>query len=70
MLRAIGIPTRPITTYGSSHDTEANKTIDFYYDKDWNFIEDKSSDSIWYVSASQCSVHTFGLLGVLLGSNK
>ena len=49
VLRALGIPARPITTFGSAHDTEANKTIDFYYDKYWNFLEDKSSDSIWYV---------------------
>ncbi|XP_065911871.1 protein-glutamine gamma-glutamyltransferase K-like [Dysidea avara] len=47
VLRALGIPARPITTFGSAHDTEANKTIDFYYDKYWNFLEDKSSDSIW-----------------------
>ena len=48
VLRAVGIPARPITNYDSAHDTEANKTIDYYYDKDWNLIEDKSADSIWY----------------------
>ena len=48
MLRAVGIPARPITNYDSAHDTEANKTIDYYFDKDWNLIEDKSADSIWY----------------------
>ena len=53
VLRAVGIPARPITNYDSAHDTEANKTIDYYYDKDWNIIEDKSADSIWYV----CTVY-------------
>lgn len=53
VLRAVGIPARPITNYDSAHDTEANKTIDYYYDKDWNIIEDKSADSIWYV----CTIH-------------
>ena len=48
MLRALGIPARPITNFDSAHDTEANKTIDYYFDKDWNLIEDKSADSIWY----------------------
>ena len=56
VLRGVGIPVRLITTYGSAHDTEANKTIDLYYDKYWNFLEDKSSDSIWYVYL-QASVH-------------
>ena len=50
VLRAVGIPARPITTYDSAHDTEANKSIDFYFDSSWNFMEDRSSDSIWCVS--------------------
>jgi len=65
VLRALGIPARPISTYGSSHDTEANKTIDFYFDKNWNFMEDKSSDSIWYVFFSVfCKAETNSSFGI------
>lgn len=53
----MGIPARPITTYVSAHDTEANKTIDYYFDKDWNLIEDKSADSIWYALLLHYSIH-------------
>jgi len=50
VLRAIGIPARPVTNYESAHDTEANRTIDYYFDSNCNSLPDKSADSIWCVS--------------------
>lgn len=47
VLRALGIPARPVTNYESAHDTEANRTIDFYFDGNCNNLPDKSADSIW-----------------------
>ena len=48
VLRALGIPSRPVTNYDSAHDTEANRTIDFYFDQYGDKLNDKSADSIWY----------------------
>ena len=50
VLRTLGIPARPVTTYESAHDTEANRTIDYYFDVNYNNLPDKSADSIWYGS--------------------
>ena len=47
VLRAIGIPARPITNFESAHDSDSNRAIDYFYDKDDNFVEEKSGDSIW-----------------------
>lgn len=54
MLRALGIPARPVTNYESAHDTEANRTIDYYIDINYNYLPDKSSDSIWYGRLLYC----------------
>ena len=57
----MGIPARPVTTYDSAHDTEANRTIDYYFDINCNMLSDKSSDSIWYGNhiKVKLSVYTF-----------
>ena len=47
VLRAIGIPARPITNFESAHDSDSNRAIDYFYDKDDNIVEEKSGDSIW-----------------------
>ena len=45
--RALGIPTRPTTTFQSAHDTERNRAIDKFYDASWTPIKGVTSDSIW-----------------------
>ena len=47
VLRALGIPARPITNFASAHDTDANRSIDFYFDSKNKPLDDLSSDSIW-----------------------
>jgi transglutaminase 1 len=47
VLRCVGIPARPVTNFESAHDTDSNRAIDYYFDKDNNFIDELSSDSIW-----------------------
>nr|WVH01986.1 protein-glutamine gamma-glutamyltransferase K-like isoform X5 [Halisarca dujardinii] len=47
VLRALGIPARPITNFASAHDTEANRSIDFYFDEKDRQLEDMSAGSIW-----------------------
>nr|CAB3266931.1 transglutaminase [Phallusia mammillata] len=48
VLRALGIPARSITNFGSAHDTEFNETIDRFYDEDGEKYDHRSgSDSIW-----------------------
>uniref|UniRef100_A0A4W4FGA1 Protein-glutamine gamma-glutamyltransferase 2 n=1 Tax=Electrophorus electricus TaxID=8005 RepID=A0A4W4FGA1_ELEEL len=42
--RALGIPCRVVTNYGSAHDTNSNLVIERYYNK---FAEDISDDAIW-----------------------
>ncbi|XP_022524305.2 protein-glutamine gamma-glutamyltransferase 2 [Astyanax mexicanus] len=42
--RALGIPCRVVTNYGSAHDTNSNLLIERYYDE---FAEDLGDDSIW-----------------------
>ncbi|XP_070765894.1 protein-glutamine gamma-glutamyltransferase 2-like [Enoplosus armatus] len=43
--RALGIPCRVVTNFGSAHDTDANLVIENLYDEDGNRISD--GDSIW-----------------------
>lgn len=47
VLRSLGIPSRPITNFASAHDTDANRAIDFYYDRNYDEISHMSADSIW-----------------------
>ncbi|XP_076840804.1 protein-glutamine gamma-glutamyltransferase 2a isoform X2 [Brachyhypopomus gauderio] len=42
--RALGIPCRVVTNYGSAHDTNSNLVIERYYNSD---AEDIGDDSIW-----------------------
>lgn len=42
--RALGIPCRVVTNFGSAHDTDANLVIENLYDEDGESISD---DSIW-----------------------
>lgn len=43
--RALGIPCRVVTNFGSAHDTDANLLIETLYDEDGNRISE--SDSVW-----------------------
>uniref|UniRef100_A0A8C6S8I9 Protein-glutamine gamma-glutamyltransferase 2 n=1 Tax=Neogobius melanostomus TaxID=47308 RepID=A0A8C6S8I9_9GOBI len=43
--RALGIPCRVVTNFGSAHDTDANLLIEKIYDMDMS--ENLSNDSIW-----------------------
>lgn len=47
ILRSLGIPSRPITNFASAHDTDANRAIDFYFDRNYDEISHMSADSIW-----------------------
>jgi len=45
--RAIGIPCRSVTNFDSAHDTNMNRTVDKFYDADYNADASRTSDSIW-----------------------
>nr|WVH01984.1 protein-glutamine gamma-glutamyltransferase K-like isoform X3 [Halisarca dujardinii] len=47
VLRTLGIPARPITNFASAHDTDANRSIDFYLDSSYKAIDHLTNDSIW-----------------------
>ncbi|XP_069506246.1 protein-glutamine gamma-glutamyltransferase E-like [Ambystoma mexicanum] len=47
VLRCLGIPTRVITNFNSAHNTDANLSIDLYYDENGKFLDDITVDSIW-----------------------
>lgn len=49
VLRSIGIPARPITTFGSAHDTDNSLTIDHFHDANGDELNGPGfgSDSIW-----------------------
>ena len=47
VLRALGIPARPVSNFVSAHDTDASRAVDFYFDEYAEKIEHLSSDSIW-----------------------
>ena len=48
VLRCLGIPSRPLSNFASAHDTEANRSIDYYYDENYYPISYISADSIWW----------------------
>lgn len=45
--RALGIPSRIITTYSCAHDTQASLTVDYFVDENGKVLEEMNSDSIW-----------------------
>lgn len=45
--RAIGIPTRIVTTYSCAHDTQASLTVDYFVDENGKILEELNADSIW-----------------------
>ena len=45
--RALGIPSRPVTTYSAAHDTQNSLTVDYFVDEDGKIMEELQSDSIW-----------------------
>ncbi|XP_060606391.1 protein-glutamine gamma-glutamyltransferase K-like [Ruditapes philippinarum] len=45
--RALGIPVRCVTNYNSAHDTDASVTIDKYFNRNFEEIEELNKDSIW-----------------------
>ncbi|XP_071951655.1 protein-glutamine gamma-glutamyltransferase K-like [Antedon mediterranea] len=47
LMRALGVPTRTTTNFGSAHDTDANLTLDYHYDDNGDPLEDLNDDSIW-----------------------
>lgn len=47
VLRALGIPCRPVTNYYSAHDTHSSLTVDQFYDDNGEAIEKLNKDSIW-----------------------
>ena len=53
-MRALGVPTRTVTNFGSAHDTDSNLTIDKHIDEQGNGIKNMDDDSIWYVYKITC----------------
>jgi transglutaminase-like putative cysteine protease len=47
MLRSAGIPARPVTNYDSGHDTDGNKSLDYYWKADGTVDAARNRDSIW-----------------------
>ena len=47
VLRSLGIPARAVTNFLSAHDTDANRSVDYYLDENYDVIPHLSSDSIW-----------------------
>lgn len=45
--RAIGIPSRIVTTYSCAHDTQASLTVDYFVNENGKILEELNSDSIW-----------------------
>lgn len=45
--RALGIPSRSVTTYASAHDTHSSLTVDYFVDEGGEVMEELNSDSIW-----------------------
>ena len=46
VMRALGIPTRSVTNFGSAHDTDASMTIDYHFDEEGEMIHNMN-DSVW-----------------------
>lgn len=49
-MRALGVPTRPISNFNSAHDADANCTYDRFYDENGEYLAKMSGDSSWYVN--------------------
>ena len=47
MARALGVPSRTISTFVSAHDTDDSLTVDKFFNKEGEAISDVNSDSIW-----------------------
>jgi transglutaminase 1 len=47
VLRALGIPCRPVTNFVSAHDTDASRSIDYYFDSNHEEMPNLCSDSLW-----------------------
>ncbi|PAA94585.1 hypothetical protein BOX15_Mlig026787g1 [Macrostomum lignano] len=47
LARSLGIPCRSVTNFDSAHDTDANLTVDNYFDDSYMPITDRNSDSVW-----------------------
>ncbi|XP_004640821.1 protein-glutamine gamma-glutamyltransferase 4 [Octodon degus] len=47
VLRALGIPARPVTAFDSAHDTEENLTLDMFVNEMGKTVSNKTNDSIW-----------------------
>lgn len=45
--RGLGLASRPVTTFQSAHDTEANRAIDKFFTPEWEPVAGLTSDSIW-----------------------
>ncbi|XP_077297889.1 annulin-like [Arctopsyche grandis] len=45
--RAVGLPSRVVTTYASAHDTQNSLTVDYFVDEKGGVMEELNSDSIW-----------------------
>lgn len=53
--RALGIPSRIVTTYSCAHDTQASLTVDYFVDEKGKILEELNSDSIWNYHVWVCS---------------
>ncbi|KAJ8865859.1 hypothetical protein PR048_033382 [Dryococelus australis] len=47
LCRALGIPSRPVTTYSAAHDTQNSLTVDYFVNEAGEIMEELNSDSIW-----------------------
>jgi len=47
-MRCLGVPARSLTNFESAHDTDANLTLDYHYNKDGKPREEED-DSVWLV---------------------
>nr|WVH01982.1 protein-glutamine gamma-glutamyltransferase K-like isoform X1 [Halisarca dujardinii] len=47
VLRALGVPSRPVTNFLSAHDTDASRTVDYYYDRNHQELPNLCSDTTW-----------------------
>lgn len=49
VLRALGVPARPVTNYSSAHDTDGSCTVDLYFSTDeTKRLQDLERDSVWF----------------------
>lgn len=45
--RALGIPARSVTNFASAHDTDGSITIDTFFNKNGEEMEELNNDSVW-----------------------